>query len=160
MMKVMTVNEGINVLLAGGDLSGTVIDQEEAKRYGEHSVRVVDNAFLFLDDVDALSNHDVLSNIWYISDEYADMDIETYILNKCSTDEELDRVKLELTLFKERELLPLLRQLHYVVNYLRDNNIIWGIGRGSSVSSYVLYLLEVHRVDSIKYDLDITEFLK
>jgi DNA polymerase III alpha subunit len=43
---------------------------------------------------------------------------------------------------------------------MRDNNIVWGVGRGSSVSSYVLYLLGVHRVNSLYYDLDIHEFLR
>jgi DNA polymerase III alpha subunit len=43
---------------------------------------------------------------------------------------------------------------------MRSNNIVWGVGRGSSVASYVLYLLGVHKVDSIKYGLDIREFLK
>jgi DNA polymerase III alpha subunit len=36
---------------------------------------------------------------------------------------------------------------------------VWGIGRGSSVSSYVLYVLGVHDVDSYAYDLDIGDFL-
>jgi DNA polymerase III alpha subunit len=43
---------------------------------------------------------------------------------------------------------------------MKANNIIWGVGRGSSVASYVLYLLEVHRVDSMYYNLDIREFLR
>ena len=50
--------------------------------------------------------------------------------------------------------------MKYLVDTLRKNNIIWGVGRGSSVASYVLYLLGVHRIDSLYYDLDITEFLK
>jgi DNA polymerase III alpha subunit len=50
--------------------------------------------------------------------------------------------------------------LKYIVDTLRDNKIIWGVGRGSSVSSYVLYLLGVHRIDSLKYQLDYREFLR
>jgi len=38
--------------------------------------------------------------------------------------------------------------------------MIWGVGRGSSVASYVLYLLDVHRIDSMFYDLDPSEFLR
>jgi len=34
------------------------------------------------------------------------------------------------------------------------------VGRGSSVASYCLYLLGVHKINSLKFDLDIKEFLK
>ena len=41
-----------------------------------------------------------------------------------------------------------------------EHQVIWGVGRGSSVASYVLYKLGVHRVDSMYYDLDPQEFLR
>jgi DNA polymerase III alpha subunit len=53
-----------------------------------------------------------------------------------------------------------LRYLKYLVDTLKSNNMIWGVGRGSSVASYVLYLLGVHRIDSMFYDLDAREFLR
>ena len=56
--------------------------------------------------------------------------------------------------------MDVLQFLKYMVDTLRENNIVWGVGRGSSVASYVLYLLGVHKVNSIKYDLDPTEFLR
>jgi DNA polymerase III alpha subunit len=40
------------------------------------------------------------------------------------------------------------------------NRLIWGVGRGSSVASYVLYLLGVHRIDSMYYELNPEEFLR
>ncbi len=43
---------------------------------------------------------------------------------------------------------------------MRDNEVIWGVGRGSSVASYVLYLIGIHKVDSMYYDLPINEFLR
>jgi len=43
---------------------------------------------------------------------------------------------------------------------MRRNNIVWGLGRGSSTASYVLYLLGVHKINSLYYDLSIEEFLK
>ena len=43
---------------------------------------------------------------------------------------------------------------------MRENQLIWGVGRGSSTASYVLYLLGVHRIDSMYYDLDPEEFLR
>jgi DNA polymerase III alpha subunit len=69
-------------------------------------------------------------------------------------------VGLELLLFQERDLFLLLKQLKYIVDTWRKNNIVWGVGRGSSVASYVLYLIGVHKINSIYYDLNIEEFLK
>lgn len=99
-------------------------------------------------------------NTWYIPREYQDIDVDKYVIEKCKTTEEINRVKAELYEFKKRNLYNLLRFLIYFVDTLRNNNIIWGVGRGSSVSSYVLYLIGIHRVNSLKYDLDIGEFLK
>ena len=82
------------------------------------------------------------------------------MLSLCSSDAELQRVGEELLLYQERNLFDLLRFMKYLVDTLRKNNIVWGVGRGSSVSSYILYLLGVHKINSMYYDLDIKEFLK
>jgi DNA polymerase III alpha subunit len=57
-------------------------------------------------------------------------------------------------------MLDLLRWLKYFVDTCEANNIVRGVGRGSSVASYVLYVLGVHQVDSVKYNLDWQEFLR
>ena len=57
-------------------------------------------------------------------------------------------------------MMPLLQWLKYLVDTCRANNIVWGVGRGSSVSSFVLFLIGVHKIDSIKYDLDWRDFLR
>ena len=97
---------------------------------------------------------------WYMPEDYKNLDIETYLLSLCITDKEKTRVKEELVLFKKYEMINLLKFLKYLVDFMRNHNILWGVGRGSSVASYSLYLLGVHKVDSIKYELDIAEFLK
>lgn len=99
-------------------------------------------------------------NSWFMPDKYKKLDIVEYILSLCTSDIELERVGTELILYQERNLFDLLRYLKYLVDTMRENNIVWGVGRGSSVSSYVLFLLGVHKIDSIKYELPITEFLK
>ena len=88
------------------------------------------------------------------------MDIAKYVLDKCNTEEELQRAGEELIKFQEREMFILLKYLKYLVDTMRSNNIVWGVGRGSSVASFVLFLLEVHRINSLYYDLSIDEFLK
>ena len=97
---------------------------------------------------------------WFMPLEYRDTDIAQHVLDLCTTQEQLQRVGEELLLFQEHDLFDLLRYLRYLVDVMRENRIIWGVGRGSSVASYVLYLLGVHRIDSMHYDLDPREFLR
>jgi len=97
---------------------------------------------------------------WRMPDEYKELDIAAYVLGLCTADYELQRVGEELLLFQERDAFNLLRYMKYLVDTLRKNNIVWGVGRGSSVASYVLFLLGVHKINSIYYNLDIEEFLK
>lgn len=118
------------------------------------------------EDIRNFDSH--LQNIWFMPVEYQNLDIWEHLAQKMSElgekgefgQEHLDRVMLEMDLFEERGMVPLLRYLAYLVDTLKKNNVVWGVGRGSSVSSYVLYLLGVHRIDSFKYNLDIREFLK
>ena len=102
----------------------------------------------------------VLQTNWRMPQEYKVLDIAKYVLDLCQTDGELQRVGQELLLYQERDLFDLLRYLKYLVDTLRKNNVVWGVGRGSSVASYVLFLIGVHRIDSLYYDLNIDEFLK
>jgi DNA polymerase III alpha subunit len=104
--------------------------------------------------------HHTKQNTWHMPEEYQTLDIAQWLLDRCTTQEELQRVGKELLLYQERNLFPLLRQLKYLIDTWRANKIIWGVGRGSSVASYVLYLLGVHRINSMYYDLDIEEFLR
>lgn len=97
---------------------------------------------------------------WYMPQRYKELDIAEYVLNLCSSDAELQRCGKELLLFQERNLFDLLRYLVYLVDIMRENKLIWGVGRGSSVASYVLYKLGVHRIDSLYYELDPAEFLR
>ena len=97
---------------------------------------------------------------WQMPQEYKDLDIAEYILSLCTTEPELQRVGEELLLYQERDLFNLLRYLKYLVDIMTENRVIWGVGRGSSVASYILYKLKVHRIDSLYYKLDIKEFLR
>jgi len=114
-----------------------------------------DNSSRSVPDYDALKQRN-----WHMPEAYKNMDIAEHVLGLCSTDAELQRAGHELMLYQERGLFDLLRYLTYLVDVMRDNRVIWGVGRGSSVASYVLYLLGVHRIDSMFYDLDVGEFLR
>lgn len=99
-------------------------------------------------------------NNWLMPDEYKNLDIAAHILSLCNSDAELQRCGHELLMYQERNLFDLLKYLHYLVQTMKSNNVIWGVGRGSSVASFVLYKLGLHRVDSLFYDLDPSEFLR
>lgn len=97
---------------------------------------------------------------WLMPEQYQQLDIAAWVLEQCNSDAELQRCGQELLLFQSKNLFPLLCYLKYLVDTMKQHNIIWGVGRGSSVASYVLYKIGVHRVDSLYYDLDIEEFLR
>jgi DNA polymerase III alpha subunit len=114
-----------------------------------------------IDDQDGQDLYDQNNRLnWFMPAEYKQFDIEDYILGLCNTPEQKQRVEQELNLYKSHAMMDVLQFLKYMVDTLRKNNIVWGVGRGSSVASYVLYLLGVHKVDSIKYNLDPTEFMR
>jgi len=99
---------------------------------------------------------------WTIPEEYLSRDIQSELLEKAkliSLEAEV-RVKMELEKYEKRNMIPLLQTLLYVRDKFIENDITWGVGRGSSVSSYVLFLMRIHLVDSLKYDLSIEEFLR
>lgn len=128
-----------------------VIDQlDSAPKFATHT-----DSTLSINEFDQANQKN-----WFMPVEYQELDIAEHILGLCSTQAELQRVGEELLLYQEKDLFDLLKFLKYLIDTLKTNNVIWGVGRGSSVSSYVLYLLGVHRINSMYYDLDIREFLR
>jgi len=101
-----------------------------------------------------------LQKQWFIPDQYKNFEIVGFLLDQTTNETEYQRVVEELELFYQHNMVDLLIYLKYLVDTMKDNNIVWGVGRGSSVASYCLYLLNVHRIDSIKYNLDIKEFFR
>jgi DNA polymerase III alpha subunit len=132
----------------------------------------LESAAIMLDDIPKFIEYDKLAqetqeqfdhrcrNTWFMPEKYQQLDIAEHVLTLCKTDAELQRCGHELMLYQERGLFDLLRYLTYLVDIMRDNQVIWGVGRGSSVASYVLYKLNIHQIDSLFYDLDVEEFLR
>lgn len=112
-------------------------------------------------NIDKEAFDSTLQDTWYMPDEYQQLDIEQWVRNQVLTNSiATSRVDEELDAFKERNMLNLLRWMKYFVDTCRKNNVVWGVGRGSSVASYVLYLIGVHKINSLEYDLDWREFLR
>lgn len=128
---------------------------QHAKKYGFSKVKYQLESDLSLEDYQQSCR-----DAWQFPEQYQQLDVEDYISKLATTKEEKDRVNLELELFKTRGMLNVLCFMIYFVDTCRENKLVWGVGRGSSVASYVLYLIGVHKINSLKYNLDIREFLK
>jgi len=97
---------------------------------------------------------------WHMPDKYYQINVLQWLLDKCQNDEEKMRVQMEYDLFEEKQFIRVLQFLIYFVDTLRANNMVWGVGRGSSVASFCLFLIGVHKINPMLYNLDITEFLR
>jgi DNA polymerase III alpha subunit len=119
--------------------------------------------FKFLDPYEThfeVNDYDQASqSYWNMPDEYKNMDIEAYLVQH-SEKQNYQRLSEELEAYKARNMLDLLRWLKYFVDTCSKEGVVWGVGRGSSVASYILYIIGVHNIDPIKYNLDWREFLR
>ena len=99
-------------------------------------------------------------NNWHMPQKYYDIDVLQWLLDKCQNNEEKIRVIAEYELFEKKQFIKVLQFLIYFIDTLRANNVVWGVGRGSSVASFCLFLIGVHKINPLQYDLNITEFLR
>ena len=97
---------------------------------------------------------------WHMPDKYYQINVLQWLLDKCQNDEEKMRVQMEYDLFEKKNFIRVLQFLIYFIDTLRANNMVWGVGRGSSVASFCLFLIGVHKINPMLYNLDITEFLR
>lgn len=155
----------VDLYLRGHDLA--VIDRMQV----DHTVDL-ESAAMILENVPTFVRYNEQANVsqeefdhrcqsnWFMPEHYKHTDVAEHVLSLCENDAELQRCGQELLLFQERDLFDLLRYLMYLVDTMRKHRLIWGVGRGSSVASFVLYKLGVHRIDSLYYELDPEEFLR
>ena len=146
-----TESDGIELLYSNKSLAGVPFNN--VKQFNLHA--------------DSLELEQLVDSIEYskqfnIPQHYLGIDVEQYIRGLVATADakRKARVEAELELFRTRNLFSILQLLIYIIDTMRKHNLVWGVGRGSSVASYCLYLIGVHKIDSVKYDLDIREFLK
>lgn len=149
-------HDGIELLYRDVDIAQTeFVESEDLKQYNKFCDELdMDTMTLFADE-----DYDRTA-VFNIPQHYKDIDVEEFVLARAIDRKSRERVEAELILYKARNLYSVLQLLIYIIDTMRSNNCVWGVGRGSSVASYVLFLIGVHKIDSIKYNLDITEFLK
>lgn len=159
-------NELVEEILHGNKVDNVFIDDEDAVNRYERSLTKIDvDGF---PNIKVASRHKASSDEylarqslnWKVPSEYMYMDIECYLKGLCRNDRELSRVQEELEEFKKRDELDILRVMKYIVDTFRKNNVLWGVGRGSSVSSFCLFLIGINKIDPLKYDIPYTEYFK
>jgi DNA polymerase III alpha subunit len=136
------------------------VDLEQLVRHVDRPDSLLTWTFPHNEETSVPEFHVAQQQNWHMPKEYCQLDIAVHVLSLCNSEAELQRCGQELLLYQERDLFDLLKYLKYLVDVMRTNNVIWGVGRGSSVASYVLYKLGVHRIDSLHYNLDVHEFLR
>jgi DNA polymerase III alpha subunit len=154
--SIASEEQGIELLYRGRDINSVPFD--DVKQFNQHCAVL---------DLEALTDMVHTCKQFNIPQHYLELDVAEYIVKliphlKDQTDKlaRLKRVEEELALFRTRNLFPVLQLLIYIVDTMRKHNLVWGVGRGSSVASYCLYLIGIHKIDSVKYNLNIHEFLK
>lgn len=162
----VTEQEAFAALLEGkiSNLESVYLDNKDAiEQYNKaRSINADKIPQLFpleLLDIDIKEFDKINQKKWFMPKDYCPNLIE-WLFSKCENDGQAIRVSEELELFIQYGMMDLLHYIKYLVDTMREEGIVWGVGRGSSVASYVLYLIGVHKVDSIKFNLDIREFLK
>jgi DNA polymerase III alpha subunit len=105
---------------------------------------------------------------WNFGKSYQQIDVEDFVLecleqeiqhfSKSEQSVRIKRTIKELELFKQHSFMTVLKLMVFIIDVFEQQNIVWGVGRGSSVSSYVLYLIGVHDIDSVEYNLPIEDF--
>jgi DNA polymerase III alpha subunit len=161
----LTEKESLDALYSNkiNELKGLFFDKETVQKFNSALLANKDN-FQKINTLigvnESLELFDEANQcLWFMSEKYHSFPIESWLLSQCVTEEERIRVNKELKLFIQHDMFDLLFYLKYLIDTMREHKIVWGVGRGSSVASFVLYLLGVHRINSIKYELDIHEFL-
>jgi DNA polymerase III alpha subunit len=106
------------------------------------------------------SSMDVHDRSWFTPSEYANIDLDSYILSRCHNPAQQARACEELKLVHELKVEPLFRHLIYLVDQWRSQDAVWGVGRGSSVSCFLLYVIGINKINPLDYELDYREFFK
>lgn len=156
---LMDLNAAVYALNCGADIRYIQLDDNNKKEIDVFNLNCkkfgLENRMF-----DYRVDHDRNHEIWKYDPAYDKINLEEYFLSLCESEEAKKRVLYELSLYESYNMTKLLRCMIWLVDYMQEHDIFWGLGRGSSVSSYCLYLIGLHLVDSIKYDLDVNEFLK
>lgn len=128
-------------------------DQQTKEEY-LHSALFLDNIPFFPHDTDVSGRN------WFTPDDYTSINLEEYVLSRCVGELQICRAKEELAIVKKLNADHIFKHLIYLVDQWRSQDLVWGVGRGSSVSCFLLFVIGVNKINPLDYDLDYHEFFK
>lgn len=107
---------------------------------------------------------------WILPQKYLSIDLWDYIITvfdsrlpdfkytELELQEATRRIEAELLEVHARGMSEFMKTIIYVLDVFRAKNVIWGVGRGSSCASYLLFILGLHVVDCVKLQVPMEEF--
>jgi DNA polymerase III alpha subunit len=106
---------------------------------------------------------------WHLPQEYRELDLREYLLDTAAPIiserySEIDqpiaiqRVVDELDEIYRRGLVEFVKTVIFVIDTFKKDGVVWGVGRGSSCASFILFILGLHSVDCIRLDIPMSEF--
>ena len=111
-----------------------------------------------------------LSQEWLLPPDYKDLDLDqcvhtafiSFLSKSDYSDDEVNQASLrlvdELIEINRRGMVEFTKTIIFVLHTFRKKNIVWGVGRGSSCASYVLFILGLHVVDCVRLNVPMEEF--
>lgn len=107
---------------------------------------------------------------WQLPDSYKNLDVQERVFDeffkrlpslKYSAEQEdiaVRRLADEVNEVETRGMMDFMRTIVYVLDTFRSKDIVWGVGRGSSCACYILFVLGLHVVDCVRYEVPMNEF--
>ena len=162
-----STDEVLEGLYSQNQLSDYIEDQDEILKHNAYADQFEVAKLVKQETIKqpVIEYHNKMSDHWHLPPQWAQIDVEKYCLSKLQThglmqENYIETLNNELTEYGQRNMMTLLKFLIYLIDTCNTNNIVSGVGRGSSVSSLVLYLIGVHYIDPVKYNLNYKEFLR
>lgn len=151
----------IELLYEGKGLGNILCVDSDDQTEWETALRLCDATIEGPQHADLMQFQDInWFDYWLTPEPWKSIDVHTWCLKHCKTQIERDRIDYEMEQYKQRNMEPIFRHLLYCVDVWRKNGVVWGVGRGSSVCSFVLHLIGINRINPLEYGLDIKEWLK
>ena len=161
------VDEALQHIYSGINFDNHIEDTVEISKHQQFATHfdLPPLSIAEIPDDDPMTYHHTLSNQWKMPVQYQQIDVEEFLSKKLgvlglTSDRYVQTLAQELEEYQNRNMFDLLKFLIYLIDVCKQNNIVTGVGRGSSVASLVLYLIGVHHIDPIKYNLNYKEFLR
>lgn len=140
-------------------------DDEDVRRFNE---MVAEADRIRQETVEPVS----LSMVWQLPEQYKNLNLDEYVArafgDRCQElykkyspeqyDQAILRIADELQEIEARGMVEFMRTVIYILDTFKRKNVVWGVGRGSSCASYVLFVLGLHAVDCILLDVPMSEF--